>query len=253
MTTDLISAYSAGLQASTQDDEDYRKILQNCSAAHSREKFIVLQAPPRSPPPLFPPDDDRGRSLRDSDLNEALLCNRFRLHLTASEPTHVRFKASNKRSSPLTGVIKEDLIENSAPCTLLQVWNRLEQDRFHAMVAWRSKGSTKVLHVMTDAEKQRLGILPESIYMTANLEQWGEELEHMSIHLNTATSTKASAASYQVPQVTFLRDTPPLGTYDTHHVYYLYMQESGNIESNYQIAQKELSFADRIWLSLCFY
>ena len=30
--------------------------------------------------------------------------------------------------------------------------------------------------VMTDAEKQRLGILRESIYMTANLEQWEDEL-----------------------------------------------------------------------------
>ena len=73
---------------------------------------------------------------------------------------------------------------------------------------------------MTDPEKQRLGILPESIYMTANLEQWGEELEHMSVRLNTAASTEASAASYQLPQVTFPRNTPPRGTYNIRSKFY---------------------------------
>ena len=62
---------------------------------------------------------------------------------------------------------------------------------------------------MTNAEKQRLGILPESIYMTANLEQWGEELEHLSIRVETVSEgTFVDDATYQLPTVTFPRGTP---------------------------------------------
>ena len=38
--------------------------------------------------------------------------------------------------------------------------------------------------VITDEQKQQLGILPESIYMTAMLETWSDELEHMSMEMH---------------------------------------------------------------------
>ena len=41
---------------------------------------------------------------------------------------------------------------------------------------------------MTNSEKKRLGIMPESIYMTANLEQWAYELEHMSLKITERES-----------------------------------------------------------------
>ena len=41
---------------------------------------------------------------------------------------------------------------------------------------------------MTNEEKQRIGILPESMYMTLNLENWAEELENMSLRIQEAPS-----------------------------------------------------------------
>jgi len=49
----------------------------------------------------------------------------------------------------------------------------------------------------------------ESIYMTANLEQWGEELEHMLIRVETVSEgTFVDAVMYQMPTTTFPMDTP---------------------------------------------
>ena len=245
------------IQASTRDDDDYEDPTELLDSSQERKLPLSASAgpPPRSPPPLLPPvaeEDDIGKSLRDSEVNEALLCN-------GSTPPYqplssVHFKAGNSQSSPVppsTGVIEEDfesdtssgeeepgvsrkftqvrqstkstsdgteddeklylvgdLVENAAPFSFKSgiILNRTDSGG-----SLEEQGIYQGL-VMTDAEKQRLGILPESIYMTANLEQWGEELEHMSVRLNTAGSTEASAASYQVPQVTFPRDTPPRGT-----------------------------------------
>jgi len=45
--------------------------------------------------------------------------------------------------------------------------------------------------------------------MTANLEQWGEELEHMSFCVETVSEgTFVDDATYQLPTVTFPRSTP---------------------------------------------
>ena len=246
------------IQASTRDDDDYEDPTELLDS--SQERKLPLSAsvgpPPRSPPPLLPPvaeEGDIGKSLGDSDINEALPCN-------GSAPPFqlLSRKAGNSQSSPIppsTGVIEEDfesdtssgeegpsvsrkftqvrqstkstsdnieddeklylvgdLVENAAPFSFKSgiILNRTDSSG-----SLEEQGIYQGL-VMTDAEKQRLGILPESIYMTANLEQWGDELEHMSVRLNTAGSTEASAASYQVPQVTFPRDTPPRGTYDTY-------------------------------------
>ena len=52
--------------------------------------------------------------------------------------------------------------------------------------------------VMTNTEKKRLGIMPESIYMTANLEQWAYELEHMSLKIAERESpSPASTLPFQ--------------------------------------------------------
>ena len=252
------------IQASTRDDDDYEDPSELLDSSQRREVPCPSSAgpPPRSPPPLLPPvaeEDDISRSLRNSDINEALVCN------GAAAPyqllSSVHFKASNNRSlpiSPSTGAIEEDfesdtssgeeapgvsrkltqirqstksttsdgteddeklylvgdLIENAAP---LSFKSGIALNRTDSSGSLEEQGIYQGL-VMTDAEKQRLGILPESIYMTANLEQWGEELEHLSVRLNTAASTEASAASYQLPQVTFPRNTPPRGTTRTKQV-----------------------------------
>ena len=195
--------------------------------------------PPRSPPPLLPPvaeEGDTGKSLGDSDINEPLPYNGSAplFQLLSRKAGN----SQSSPSPPSTGVIEEDfesdtssgeeepgvsrkftqvrqstkstsdgteddeklylvgdLVENAAPFSFKSgiILNRTDSGG-----SLEEQGIYQGL-VMTDAEKQRLGILPESIYMTANLEQWGDELEHMSVRLNTAGSTEASAASYQVP------------------------------------------------------
>ncbi len=58
--------------------------------------------------------------------------------------------------------------------------------------------------VMTDSEKRRLGILPESIYMTTNLEQWASQLEDMALKYPPRLLSTASTSS--LPQ----RSPPPI-------------------------------------------
>ena len=61
--------------------------------------------------------------------------------------------------------------------------------------------------VMTNSEKQRLGIMPESIYMTANLEQWAYELEHMTLKMaaheppSPASTFPSQAGAKPIPGV----------------------------------------------------
>ena len=258
------------IQASTRDDDDYEDPSELLDSSQRREVHCSASTgpPPRSPPPLLPPvaeEDDIGRSLRNSDINEALVCNGATAPYQLQSSVH--FKASDNRSLPIppsTGAIEEDfesdtssgeeapgvsrkltqirqstksttsdgtedddklylvgdLIENAAP---LSFKSGITLNRTDSSGSLEEQGIYQGL-VMTDAEKQRLGILPESIYMTANLEQWGEELEHMSVRLNTAASTEASAASYQLPQVTFPRNTPPRGTYNIRSKFYWYVK-----------------------------
>ena len=66
------------IQASTRDDDDYEDPSELLDSSQRREVPCPASAgpPPRSPPPLLPPvaeEDDVGRSLRDSDVNEALV------------------------------------------------------------------------------------------------------------------------------------------------------------------------------------
>ena len=98
-----------------------------------------------------------------------------------------------------------DLVESKAPKSFM---SRATLQRTDSSGSLQEQGIYQGL-VMTNAEKQRLGILPESIYMTANLEQWGEELEHLSIRVETVSEgTFVDDATYQLPTVTFPRGTP---------------------------------------------
>ena len=236
------------------DYEDPTELLDS-SQQKELSRSTTSGPPSQSPPPLPPQEDVIGRSSHDSDINEALLCNGSTAPYQPLSSVHFKASNRNSPIPPSTGEIKEDfesdtssgeeepgvsrkftqvrqstkstsdgteddeklylvgdLVENAAPFSFKSgiILNRTDSGG-----SLEEQGIYQGL-VMTDAEKQRLGILPESIYMTANLEQWGDELEHMSVHLNTAGSTEASAASYQVPQVTFPRDTPPRGTYNTY-------------------------------------
>ena len=47
--------------------------------------------------------------------------------------------------------------------------------------------------VITDEQKQQLGILPESIYMTATLETWSDELENMSMEMHRRVARPGQA------------------------------------------------------------
>ena len=232
------------------DYEDPTELLDS-SQQKELSRSATAGPPSQLPPPLPPQEDVIGRSSHDSDINEVLLCNGSTAPYQPLSSVHFKASNRNSPIPPSTGVIEEDfesdtssgeeepgvsrkftqvrqstkstsdgteddeklylvgdLVENAAPFSFKSgiILNRTDSGG-----SLEEQGIYQGL-VMTDAEKQRLGILPESIYMTANLEQWGEELEHMSVHLNTVGSTEASAASYQVPQVTFPRDTPPRGT-----------------------------------------
>ena len=253
------------IQTSTRDDDDYEDPTELLDSSQERKLPLSASAgpPPRSTPPLLPP-------VAEEDLNDSLLCNGSAppYQLLSRKAGN----SQSSPIPPSTGIIEEDfesdtssgeeepgvsrkftqvrqstkstsdgteddeklylvgdLVENAAPFSFKSgiILNRTDSSG-----SLEEQGIYQGL-VMTDAEKQRLGILPESIYMTANLEQWGDELEHMSVRLNTAGSTEASAASYQVPQVTFPRDTPPRGTYDIRIKFY-YVSHSRVIPESFQ-------------------
>ena len=231
------------IQRSIRDDEDYE----------DPTPLLDSVGAPGSPPPLPPPtveaiqEDDKARSFREVDIDEALLCDNEAVpysflntsgsgHLSQSplipasnelieedfesdssyeeepavprKPTQIR--QSTKSTADSNGVdeklyIVGDLVENKAPKSFK---SRATLERTDSSGSLQEQGIYQGL-VMTNAEKQRLGILPESIYMTANLEQWGEELEHLSIRVETVSEgTFVDDATYQLPTVTFPRGTP---------------------------------------------
>ena len=151
--------------------------------------------------PLIPPSNE----LIEEDFESDSSCEEA--PAVPRKPTQIR--QSTKSTADSNGVdeklyIVGDLVENRAPISFK---SRLTLERSDSSGNLQEQGIYQGL-VMTDREKQRLGILPESIYMTANLEQFGEELEHMSIRVDTVSESTFETATYQVPTVTFPRDTP---------------------------------------------
>ena len=163
--------------------------------------------------------DEKTRSFRNEDIDEALSGGVGTLVVPCSSLSTSSETNSSERAQNEAPLIQEETDSDSSeeipiterPTLIRQSWTGRQQEMekdeklyvlgtlvenraplsFKSRVArLNSAGSIEDQGiyqglVMTDSERRRLGIMPESIYMTAALEQWADELEHMTLKLHT--------------------------------------------------------------------